>query len=1232
MIPDINYPCEDNREEPCRVYPFKGINYTADEINRLLAAIDRKADISMIRDGRSAYEVAVANGYTGTEKQWLASLRGPRGEAFEYEDLTPAQIEILQSPATQAAEEANKASAQAVENSRMQWYPNVDGEGNLSWSRSSSTTPPAGTNIRGPQGNSGVSGDTSKIEVVNDLNGGESTPDKIKVLAAEQGKVLNAKFSELDQQQGAIEKEILALNEKIEEKVGEGGNVILEWNTDVPTTRKQVTIDKRKGGLQISYKLDNAEWKNEQYIGTAFDDESWSNDSNWKPIATDVEVDKALNEESEKPIANAPVAKGINEVKQQLSTQLPAIEEAKEKAISEIGNKESEAIQNFSDQRVTPPMLSPETMQLINASGGGTINNLPDGETLAEVELAEGVKAIGIPDRNANTNMGYVFLKKNKSLLEQITEANTIYEVRYAYDLRGQTLSMPENCALKFEGGNISNGIISGNKTVIKSTPVEIFKNIEFENSFNLDVIYSEWFGAKGFYSRVKYASEGGAPIQLNIPKEIDSLEDSSTAINKALKLSSLSGGTVQLLALIYRIDNTITIDRYGSLSTQVETLIVPYLTGAGNRIAIHNEEDATFTYEDKDEPIYTLGRNELIDTSAMAIAVKINPVRTRFDGGGSISLLKSRYTIGVCVTSENWHYMDMTYVSPIIDIVTVGDKRQVYSPDKRDYVGEGAPTTEIGSGNSQTIFYWDKTNKKYYSRASGAEWSLKSDNADPLWNTSLRFDIGNTGFARLINPQITIKDIFGARGIESFIRIPQNKTENPWFNQSVVKGSISEKYSHYMACFCEKNCSMSYHDWSGIVVQSSPVGMYDSCITYLNGSCGAFKFGMMWDVSWLGSKSQYNYYMGYGTSQIEYMVLDGTYIDLGTDNILSKSLNYKNINAIIPYMYINLWEKHFAPENGGSNIGGVFSELPNDTNLKNLNIVDGQKPCKYLFDGDLRTEIEIINKEESKYGYGLMFGTGLIDNAFQQNRFNGYIKIVLSVSDSSLAKKFLKCRLIPSGWREDNFTNPIRYKEFNITRDDVIVSGGSRKKVINTFFIPIPVKTMYDKSELIIYTDVENTELKASLISVEYYVDSAYIDVDKRYPVCKYYNLPNAAPKGYSYYDKVTDSYKINTGDAENPNWITIGGTRYINHGANDTIIKINPNVFHLWDTVESLNITLDTGLPSDEYSFQFTSGSVATNLQITDNIKWLNELLIESNKTYQVSIKNNYGVIIGV
>lgn len=50
---------------------------------------------------------------------------------------------------------------------------------------------------KGEQGNSGVSGSTDNIEVVNNLEGGESTPEKIKVLAAEKGKVLNERISEL---------------------------------------------------------------------------------------------------------------------------------------------------------------------------------------------------------------------------------------------------------------------------------------------------------------------------------------------------------------------------------------------------------------------------------------------------------------------------------------------------------------------------------------------------------------------------------------------------------------------------------------------------------------------------------------------------------------------------------------------------------------------------------------------------------------------------------------------------------------------------------------------------------------------------------------------------------------------------------------------------------------------------------------------------------------------------
>lgn len=50
--------------------------------------------------GYSAYEIAVKNGFEGTEEEWLASLVGPKGDAFTYNDFTPEQIQELQKPAS----------------------------------------------------------------------------------------------------------------------------------------------------------------------------------------------------------------------------------------------------------------------------------------------------------------------------------------------------------------------------------------------------------------------------------------------------------------------------------------------------------------------------------------------------------------------------------------------------------------------------------------------------------------------------------------------------------------------------------------------------------------------------------------------------------------------------------------------------------------------------------------------------------------------------------------------------------------------------------------------------------------------------------------------------------------------------------------------------------------------------------------------------------------------------
>lgn len=79
----------------------------------------------------------------------------------------------------------------------------------------------------------------------------------------------------------------------------EGGNKILEWNTDAATTRKQVTLEERKAGMQISYKLNGENWVNEQYIGTSLTDTEWAKDDNWNKISTDLELEVFARQNSE---------------------------------------------------------------------------------------------------------------------------------------------------------------------------------------------------------------------------------------------------------------------------------------------------------------------------------------------------------------------------------------------------------------------------------------------------------------------------------------------------------------------------------------------------------------------------------------------------------------------------------------------------------------------------------------------------------------------------------------------------------------------------------------------------------------------------------------------------------------------------------------------------------------------------------------------------------------------
>ena len=157
----------------------------------------------------------------------------------------------------------------------------------------------------------------------------------------------------------------------------------------------------------------------------------------------------------------------------------------RDEAIDKIKDAESDAISNFSSQRVTPDMLSESTKQFINASGGGTINNLADDEDLVSVDKGESLSVLKFADRAYNpgiyVGMGYKILRRNimdgKNILTQdmVNQPHTIYVVQYDFDLDGATIKIPEGCILDFQGGSIVNGkVFSDNKTTRIVNPPKI--------------------------------------------------------------------------------------------------------------------------------------------------------------------------------------------------------------------------------------------------------------------------------------------------------------------------------------------------------------------------------------------------------------------------------------------------------------------------------------------------------------------------------------------------------------------------------------------------------------------------------------------------------------------------------------------------------------------------------------------------------------------------------------
>lgn len=97
--------------------------------------------------------------------------------------------------------------------------------------------------------------------------------------------------------------------------------------------------------------------------------------------------------------------------------------------------------------------------------------------------------------QSSGDGMAHICLKPDNPFTEQLTKENSIYVIQHDFDLKGNSVTIPENCVLEFDGGSLSNGVLSGSNTYIQSVDNRhILNNVELNSTFCNRYFPAEWF------------------------------------------------------------------------------------------------------------------------------------------------------------------------------------------------------------------------------------------------------------------------------------------------------------------------------------------------------------------------------------------------------------------------------------------------------------------------------------------------------------------------------------------------------------------------------------------------------------------------------------------------------------------------------------------------------------------------------------------------------------------
>lgn len=806
---------------------------------------------------------------------------------------------------------------------------------------------------------------------------------------------------------------------------------------------------------------------------------SWRNSGTFTSITAGIVQETGDSETA--VMSQKAVTEKLNTVNDKINNQIPEIEAAKDAALNEIEDTEQEAISNFSAQRVTPEMLSEGVKQLIETAGGGTINNLPDEEDITST--SSDTPVLKFKDKAYNpsgfSGLATKILRKNilgsKNVLaqEMVSDANTIYEIRYDFDLNGATITVPDNCVLKFNGGSIDNGTLKGTGTMLEANLYQIFgENLVFSGTFNIDEVYAEWWGAKSYvHKQSKINSD--FPFW-DTPQEVEALPDCSSAFNKALDFcGKYAGGVVRALATMYKVENTITIPAETSLYTEESTYFIVYMQGDGKTVVTQNLDTYKFSSETLDENAYTLDFNQLIATESMAVAFKMNSRRTSFKGRGTISINHSRYTIGLLINGNYYDGVDMSY-RPYVDIRSVGgDWGQIGIDTGTDILDE-APTDDTLNETGKTLYAWDKSTKTLYGKANGQTTWINKGYYSNYFNTSVRIDIDGSD-CRLINPYICFGDARGFRGLEIYVH------NGAWFNISKFEGCISYKHGGFMSIFTDS--AVVAHDWQKVQCQLDKT-QYD-CKFFYAAKAEYIQVAAESDLPYINMPNDWKaFYLGKGTIGITIPSIGGSlcYVeDLGNNNKYNMySLNPSSYQDVYSNTYFNALEGYNPVNAGVLDVLKVnilkekvaADELDTITdNIENVN----DKDISYLFDGDPSTKETLIDIDNGIYGTVMTLLKGGAETNF---------------ISTSIAPQWIEVDYYIHGNNSDGIYL-VMGGSIGITKTSLIKKKLNRSNYERVERLFIPVGSSNKNIKMAVVSTAETRGLKVYVYAIRYWVNS---------------------------------------------------------------------------------------------------------------------------------------------